>query len=113
MIGETKPLGLLYKTRTINTIVLGKEKTRHYVGPDPLAQPNDPMTAAWKILEFIPRRRSRQAMEGDADQAGWYVPLGRRRRIPDGACIHRSVFARRGTEADCPQPNIPVDHKVV
>lgn len=110
MIEETKPLGLKFNTRTVNSIVLGKTKTAPYVAPNPLATPNVSMTRGWKVLEYIPRKYG--AFDPDGNR-GWYLPRARKRRVPDGAQIHHTVFERRGTSSDYPQPNIPDDHTIV
>jgi len=110
MIEETKPLGLKYTTQTVNSIVLGKSKSKPYVAPNPLAAPNDSMNAGWKILECLPRKYG--AFDPDGNK-GWFIPQSRRRFIPDGANIHHSVFKRRNTDSDYAQPNIPVNHDVI
>ncbi len=113
MINETKALGLTYKTRTINEIVLGKNAKKAYVAPDPVADRNFSMSAGWKILEYLPRRVSKYKPTTRSTFMGWYIPRCEKRAIPPGAAIHHSVFKRRGTPSDYDQPNIPADHVVV
>lgn len=113
MIEETGALGLRYRTRTVNELVLGEAADRPYVKPDPLAPPNVSMNWAWRLLEYLPRRVPKSAPAVPGAILGWYLPRGRRRTIPPGAAIHGSVFRRRGSPADYPQPNIPDDHVVV
>ncbi len=113
MINETRAMGLKYKTRTINEIVLGKNSAKDYVAPDPLARPNVSMTAGWKPLEYLPRRVSPHRPTTRGSALGWYVPLSEPRIIPEGAAIHKSVFKRRGGNYDLDQPNIPEDHERV
>ncbi|WP_346912446.1 DUF2235 domain-containing protein [uncultured Roseibium sp.] len=84
MIDETKPLGLHYKTRTVNEIVLGKKEKSKYVAPDAKAERNESMNAGWSVLEIIPRKRSKYSLLSEDEKAGWYIPLGRKRTIPDG-----------------------------
>ncbi len=107
MIDETGKLGLTYDATTVEQLVLGQGDGKHYVKPDPLAEPNVSMTWAWKIVEFIPRRVSRFQRTEKKTVLGWYIPLFERRKIPSGAAIHPSVFERRGTASDYDQPNIP------
>lgn len=107
MIEETTKLGLTYKTRTINEIVLGERAGTHYVKPDPLAPRNKSMNAAWSVIEFLPRRISATKATRRRTILGWYIPLFERRRIPEDAVIHDSVFKRRGTPHDFDQPNLP------
>lgn len=52
-------------------------------------------------------------LKKDEHQLVFYLPLCEYRHIPKGARVHASVFVRRGTKADYPQPNIPEDHVVV
>lgn len=110
MIEEAKPLGLKFITQTVNSIVLGKSKSKPYVAPNALAAPNISMNSAWKVLEYIPRKYSAFDPNGNS---GWYIPRSRSRVIPDGAKIHNSVFKRRNTQADYAQPNIPDVHLIV
>lgn len=112
MIDETGPLGLTYDTRTVNNIVRATHKDSTYVKPNPLAPPNQSMNFAWSVLEYLPRRVSPFHPPERPTFMGWYVPYFSPRQIPDGAVIHPSVFERRGTPEDFPQPNIPDDHSV-
>ena len=113
MIDETKKLGLSYKTRTINDIVLGKNKAKDHVKPDPLSAPNRSMNFAWRIIELLPRRVPKSRETKRPSLFGWYFPMSERRWIPDSACVHKSVFERRGTSNDYQQPNIPADRQVI
>lgn len=106
MLEETAPLGLSYKTRTINQIVKAQTDDS-YEKPDPLAPRNESMNLAWKALEFWPRRKRDDQGRKVAGLGGLYLPRSRRRVIPGDAKIHASVFERRGTSDDYPQPNIP------
>lgn len=108
MIDEGARLGVEFRAETVQTLV-GGQNTEKYVAPDPLAMPQDSMTLAWKLTECLPRRRRGGRGMDRPGLAGLYVPFSGRRRIPDGAKIHHSVFLRRGTKADFDQPNIPED----
>lgn len=107
MISETKKLGLTFKTRTVNEIVLGKNPDKDYVEPDPLAPRNESMNVAWSVVEFLPRRLSAGKTTSRPTLLGWYVPRFEGRTIPSGATVHNSVFKRRGTASDFDQPNLP------
>lgn len=111
MLKETEALGLRYKTRTTNRIVLAK--SGDYTPPDPLAEPNESMHAGWKLLEYWPRRKRDDKGRKVSGLGGLYLGRSRRRVIPDGANIHESVFARRGTSTDYDQPNIPGNYVTV
>nr|WP_319483784.1 DUF2235 domain-containing protein [uncultured Cohaesibacter sp.] len=110
MIEEAKALGLDFKTRTVNEIVLGKKEGAAYVSPSAVAMPNESMTLGWSILEYIPRKKSKYSSPNAESNGGWYMHRGRRRSIPDGAMIHHSVFERKGTEDFFAQTNIPADY---
>lgn len=111
LIDETRDMGLRYKQRTINSIVMGEDG--RYVPPDALADRNESMTPGWRVVELLPRWKSRFSLTRRKGVFGIYLPLFEPRHIPDGARIHASVFDRRGTPRDYPQPNIPDDHTVV
>ncbi len=112
MIDETKPLGLHYKTRTVNEIVLGKKEKSKYVAPDAMAERNESMNAGWSVLEIIPRKRSKYSLLSEDEKAGWYLPLGRKRTIPDGAWIHKSVFDRFEADPSRRPENLPGTYEV-
>ncbi|MGI9490186.1 MAG: DUF2235 domain-containing protein [Geminicoccaceae bacterium] len=107
LITETKKLGLAYQTPVINKIVLGKSKAESYVKPDPLAEKNESMNWAWKVIEFLPRRVPTDGHSCRASLWGCYLPRCERRWIASAAKVHKSVFERRGTAYDYDQRNIP------
>lgn len=97
MITETKKMGLKYKTRTINEIVLGKNEKKDYVKPDPLAERNESMNWAWSILEFLPRRVPTSNAKPRRSIFGFHIPFFESRVIPERAEIHNSVSKRHNT----------------
>lgn len=105
MIRETGSTGLIYVTRTINNIVLGKNANK-YVPPNPKAQLHDSMTKGWKILEYVPRRVPESSWRKRGHRTGLYFPLEDRRLIPDGAKLHDSVKTRLDAD-DYDPPNLP------
>ncbi|QFT93760.1 hypothetical protein FIU86_12990 [Roseovarius sp. THAF9] len=113
MIEELRPLGVRFRHETVERLVLGKGEEGRYVGPYPLAAKHSSMSLGWKLLEFLPFYRTNYSLSRRSTFFGFYLPLCERRTIPDGARVHASVFVRRGTKADYPQPNIPEDHVVV
>ena len=106
MIRETGPTGLIYVTRTINNLVLGRNANK-YVPLDPLAVLHDSMTAGWNVLEYIPRRVPENSWRKRGNRSGIYLPLEDRRFIPDGAKLHESVRTRQG--GSYLPPNLPND----
>lgn len=109
MIRETEALGLDYKTRTINDIVLGKRPEKDYVAPDINGKMHDSMTLPWNVLEYLPRRKPAESDRPSI--AGWTIPLADWRVVPAGALIHRSAIDRFALQGKTP-PNMPDDHVV-
>ena len=104
MIEETKDFGLLYKTRTVNELVLGKADHGKYVSPDPTSDEHDSMSVGWRLLEFVPRRKPSDSTRRDV--FGWIIPRMEPRRIPQGARIHHSVFEGGRQPGNLPQEHI-------
>lgn len=93
MIDQTKPFGIRFVTRAVNSIVLGEPLgSSPYVPPDGAVKPHRSMTLAWAILEFLPRRKP--TLSRRPSLFGWMIPLFERRVIPEGARIHQSVEDR-------------------
>ncbi|PYE90441.1 DUF2235 domain-containing protein [Phyllobacterium leguminum] len=109
MMEETMPMGLIYRTQSVNEILYGKKPARHHVAPDPLAPIHNSMNWAWAILEFLPSRRP----QGSRRPAlfGWTLPLFERRVIPDDAFIHASVLERAEVTGALPE-NMPAEFRV-
>ncbi|WP_440411508.1 T6SS phospholipase effector Tle1-like catalytic domain-containing protein [Neorhizobium petrolearium] len=105
MIRETEPAGLVYVTRTINNIVLGRNDNK-YVPLEPLASLHDSMTIGWKILEYAPRSVPETSWRKRGHRGRFYIPLGDRRLVPEGAMIHETVRARMNAGGYNP-PNLP------
>jgi len=109
MIERAKQCGLDFRKQNINSIVMGAQKDSKYVAPSATAPSHDTMTFGWSILEFIPRRGpeglSRRSLFGIS------IPLFRRRRIPQGSLLHRSVIERRKVLGIWP-PNIPDEYGI-
>jgi uncharacterized protein (DUF2235 family) len=91
MIEASKAEGLAYKTRTINQLVLGQSDD-DYVPPNPSAKVNRSMTAGWKILEVLPRRKPADSKR--MGFAGWSIPLSEHRNIPEAGRMHASAISR-------------------
>jgi uncharacterized protein (DUF2235 family) len=109
MIGRAKQCGLKFQTRSVNSVVLGRGKNSKYVAPDPLAEQHETMTAGWAVLEFIPRRKSSDSSRRSF--LGWVLPLFERRRVPEGASLHRSLMERREKLGQW-SPNLPTRYDV-
>jgi uncharacterized protein (DUF2235 family) len=93
MIDRAKSCGLRFNTASINSLVYGKRKDSGYVAPDPLGQSHNTMTAAWSIMEFIPRLKPQDSKRWSI--FGITLPLFEHRKVPHGAKIHESVYTRQ------------------
>jgi uncharacterized protein (DUF2235 family) len=109
MIEEMKAEGLLFKTRTVNELVLGTGEDRNYTRPDPLGREHNSMNWGWAILEFLPRPKPKDSKRPSI--AGVTLPLFEPRHIPEGATVHRSVVDRING-GDYAPPNLPKDYKI-
>jgi uncharacterized protein (DUF2235 family) len=105
MIDHAKRCGLRFRTRSINSLVLGKHKNNDYVAPDPLGTVHDTMTPGWWGLEFVPRRKPEHSRRPSV--FGISIPVFERRHIPEGADIHPSVKARKASLANYSPSNLP------
>ena len=111
MIEQTGPMGLHYSKPVIDSIVLGTNPKKDYVKPDPFAPINVSMNGVWRAIEFLPRRH--RASPGHPDgPRGIYIPNARRRAIPEGAIVHRSVLDRAKQVGGVLPDNLPADHGV-
>jgi len=109
MVEETRPMGLSYRTQTVNEILLGKNPGKLYVAPDPLAPLHNPMNWAWALLEFIPCFRP--AGSKRPALLGLTIPLFARRTIPEGARVHRTVIERAEALGEKP-PNLTAAYSI-
>ena len=105
MIEESEGFGLRYKTRTVNELILGKANHGKYVAPDPTADEHDSMSAGWRMLEFLPRKKPSDSTRRDL--FGLIIPKMEARHIPSGARIHHSVV-----QGDRKLANLPKDHVI-
>ncbi|MBR9762114.1 MAG: DUF2235 domain-containing protein [Rhodobacteraceae bacterium] len=104
LIEESAALGLAYKTRTVNRLVLGTHKDTHYVAPDAGAEAHVSLNWHWWPFEIVPGRD--RAAPGRRF-LGLTWPLGAYRPIPEGAELHPSVRERQQARPDYRPPNLP------
>jgi uncharacterized protein (DUF2235 family) len=109
MIDQTKPLGVRYVARTVNSLVMGQggatnSAGKAYVAPDGAGEIHESMTPLWASLEFLPRRKAARSHRPTI--LGLGIPLFERRVVPEGALLHFSVV-RRIEKGDSPAPNVP------
>ncbi len=103
MIVESVDAGLLINEPLARRI-LGREG-EGYVAPNPNARMHNSLTGVWWILELLP------GVVYDTScippRPAWRIPLGSRRRIPEGSLIHETVFQRTKGVAHYSPSNIP------
>lgn len=109
MIRETQALGVQYQPGTINSLVLGQTDDGRYAKPDINGKIHQSLTGPWKLVELVPRRTPAESHRPSL--AGWTIPLGDWRAIPQGALLHRSAVDRFVSRNDGP-PNVPEDHAI-
>ena len=108
MIERAMACGLKFQTRSVNSLVLGRNSDKYGL-PDPLAAPHRTMTFWWSLVEFLPRRKPK-----DSSRPSWFgvsVPLFERRAIPEGAKIHPSLVERKEKLQKWSE-NIPNRHEI-
>lgn len=107
MLNEVAPMGVELRETTVAEVVMGANPKKAYVPPDAMGRAHNSMNVFWGIVEFLPRRVPRQERGLRRSLFGFYIPLFSRRRIADGAVLHRSVV-QRGPLA----LNVPSQHDV-
>jgi uncharacterized protein (DUF2235 family) len=113
MVEEARQHGLAYRETMAKRLVLGenpKNSTRNYVPPSPKADLHDSMGLAWSVLEWLPKRTTRQVWPDRGSALGFYFPRSEPRLIPHDAEIDPSVWARQeasGTAAPYDPVNLP------
>ena len=105
MLQEAIAAGLFVNSSKMNE-VLGVGGSG-YVVPNPLADLHNSLTPAWWAAEFIPKRHFNSNTKKDERR----MNLFRRRTIPSGALVHRSVLERGETywKNRLPSNYVPVD----
>lgn len=104
MLREAEAAGLLIDP-TRRDEVLGLSTSAKYVPPDPNATMHDSLEKWWWTAEVIPKRHWNWVKGREEHR----MNLGRRRVLPPGALIHRSVTQRTGYKP----PNLPMDAIIV
>jgi uncharacterized protein (DUF2235 family) len=107
MLQEAKMAGLLVDPGR-EAEVLGRSLGSRYVAPDPDGVMHESLKGAWKLAEYIPRMHYDYASRERTIRANH----GRRRRLPEGALIHRSVF-QRANGAYARHIELPSRHTIV
>jgi uncharacterized protein (DUF2235 family) len=116
MIDEAVEQGLAVNRQTVNQLVWGiprKGSPFRYVAPDIMQDPHDSMTAAWRILEWIPKADHYKEWPARKSALGHYIPDAEPRPIPPDAFVHESVIKRMHTVANYQPVNMPARYRMV
>jgi uncharacterized protein (DUF2235 family) len=115
MIEEAHAQGLLVNRPMVNHLVLGQPRKgghHSYVRPNATGCLHDSMNAAWRILEWLPKRATWREWPSRRILAGQYLPRAEPRLIPEGAWIHRSVLDRMDRDSSYRPVNLPGNYSV-
>lgn len=110
MLEEADKAGLKFDPRTVNQLAWGVQRKNSpfkYVAPDVGGKLHDSMNAAWRLLEFVPKRATYKEWPQRKVLLGFYIPDCEPRVIPDGAHVHESVVKRMASMPDYRPVNIP------
>ena len=99
---EATSIGLLVDPAKAQK-VLGRVPPPPPVAPDPAAKTHNSLTWKWWILEILPHSYYDLA----ARRKKWRIPLGARRKIPEGSVLHGSVAEKLRVDATYRPPNLP------
>lgn len=119
MIDEAERAGLKFNPRTVNQLAWGiprKNSPFQYVPPaftGKAGQLHNSMSAAWRALEFLPKRATYKEWPERKVFLGFYIPDSEPRVIPEGAHVHESVLKRMAVEPGYRPVNMPKDYVTV
>jgi uncharacterized protein (DUF2235 family) len=113
MIDEAAKAGLNFNPRTVNQLAWGRERKNspfRYVEPAYTGKAgslHNSMSAAWRVLEYLPKRAKYKEWPERTVVLGFYIPDCEPRFIPEGAHVHESVLKRMAVEPDYRPVNMP------
>jgi uncharacterized protein (DUF2235 family) len=116
MIDEAVKCGLAVNPSTVRQLGWGVQRKGSpfsYVAPSVRGEVHNSMTAAWRILEYLPKKDSYKEWPKRRSHFGFYIPDAEPRFIPDGALIHESVTMRMSELADYRPINLPLKFEIV
>ncbi|MCK1419875.1 DUF2235 domain-containing protein [Bradyrhizobium sp. 180] len=119
MIEEAAKAGLNFNPRTVNQLAFGiqrKNSPFSYVAPaftGKTGELHDSMTAAWRLLEYLPKRAKYKEWPERKVVLGFYIPDSEPRVIPEGAHVHESVVKRMAVGPDYRPVNLPKSYVTV
>jgi hypothetical protein len=112
MIAEAEAHGLLIDAARRDHMVLGinpPESKTKYAAPDAAADIQNSMNAAWRLLEFVPKRTKYRENPGRRSILGFYLPLGEARDLSSVTLAHVSVKERIERYGRPRPPNLPAN----
>ena len=107
MLCEASDYGLLIDPQKAND-VLGRTSSPHYVPPDARGELHNSLTWKWWLLEALPHSYYDDATK----KKKWRIPLGTRRKIPDGSVLHETVDEKRRIDPNYKPSNLPQDYSL-
>jgi uncharacterized protein (DUF2235 family) len=116
MIEEAVKCGLSVNPQTVRQLAWGVQRKGSpftYVPPNVRADLHNSMTAAWRILEHLPKATKYKEWPARETHFGFYIPDAEPRVIPEGASIHESVLKRMDAMPDYRPVNLPLKFETV
>jgi uncharacterized protein (DUF2235 family) len=116
MIGEAMKSGLAFNLQSIRQLAWGVQRggsPYSYVAPDVKGELHNSLTAAWRVLEYVPKANRYKEWPQRQSRFGFYVPDAEPRLIADGAFIHESAAERMAVVADYRPINWPKTYQTV
>jgi uncharacterized protein (DUF2235 family) len=97
MIDQAAASGLRVDPAMVDHLCWGTPRrgsSHVYLPPSATAPLHNSLTAAWEILEWLPKNEKYREWPERQCVLGHYLPRGEPRLIPEGAIIHQSVVDR-------------------
>jgi uncharacterized protein (DUF2235 family) len=116
MIEEAVQCGLRVDRATVNQLGWGRQRKNSpfsYVKPDFMADPHDSMTAAWRVLEYLPKAGEYKEWPERKSVLGHYIPAAEPRLIPEDAFIHQSAVEKIEQDPNYKPVNIPKKYRTI
>jgi uncharacterized protein (DUF2235 family) len=110
MIEQATAAGLRVDPDMVNHLCWGfpKKGSDHVYVPPSVTDPlHNSLTAAWEILEWLPKQEKYREWPERKCFLGLYLPRGEPRPIPEGAIIHQSVLDRMASKPSYRPINMP------
>jgi uncharacterized protein (DUF2235 family) len=126
MIEEAVKCGLRVDRATVNQLGWGRQRKNSpfsYVKPGFLPDPTNPesaawqphnsMNAAWRAIEYWPKKDKYKEWPERKSLLGHYIPDAEPRLIPEDAFIHESAIEKIAKDPSYKPVNIPAKYQTV